>query len=102
MVVQLSAGGKRAAFISIPRDSWVDVPGHGMMKINAAFSLGGPSLMIRTVEHLTDVFINHYAVIDFRGFESLVQALGGIDVQVARPTSSGRVNFPRGLHALTA
>ncbi len=102
MLVHISADRKRAAFISIPRDSWVDVPGHGIMKINAAFSLGGPSLMIRTVEHLTDVFINHYAVIDFRGFESLVRALGGVDVQVARPTSSGSVNFRQGLNDLTA
>jgi LCP family protein required for cell wall assembly len=102
MLVHINADRRHASFISIPRDSWVDVPGHGMMKINAAFSLGGPALMIETVEHLTHVLINHYAVIDFRGFESLVQELGGVDVQVARPTSSGSVNFRQGVNDLTA
>jgi LCP family protein required for cell wall assembly len=101
MLVHLSADRTHASFISIPRDSWVDVPGHGMMKINAAFSLGGPSLMIKTVEHLTGVLINHYAVIDFRGFQSLVRALGGVDVRVARATSSGGVTFRQGINVLT-
>jgi hypothetical protein len=53
--------------VSIPRDSWVPVPGHGMMKINAAFSLGGAPLMIETVEDFTHVRIDHYMVVDFRG-----------------------------------
>jgi LCP family protein required for cell wall assembly len=101
MLVHITADRKQASFISIPRDSWVDVPGHGTMKINAALSLGGPSLMIETVEHLTHVLINHYAVIDFTGFENLVQALGGVDVQVAQPTSSAGVNFRQGLNDLS-
>lgn len=101
MLAHITADRKQASFISIPRDSWVNVPGHGMMKINAALSLGGPSLMIETVEHLTHVLINHYAVIDFTAFENLVQALGGVDVQVAQPTSSAGVNFRQGLNDLS-
>jgi LCP family protein required for cell wall assembly len=101
MLVHISADRKQASFISIPRDSWVDVPGHGTMKVNAALSLGGPPLMIETVERLTHVLINHYAVIDFTGFENLVQALGGVDVRVAQPTSSAGVNFRPGLNTLS-
>jgi LCP family protein required for cell wall assembly len=101
MLVHVNANRKQVSFISIPRDSWVEVPGVGKAKINAALSLGGPSLMIKTVEQLTQVRINHYAVLDFRGFESLVGALGGVDVRVAKATSSRGVTFHQGLNRLT-
>jgi LCP family protein required for cell wall assembly len=101
MLVHINADRKQVSFISIPRDSWVDVPGMGKMKINAALSLGGPPLMIKTVEQLTHVLINHYAVLDFRGFENLVGALGGVSVRVARTTSSRGVDFRQGLNRLT-
>ena len=101
MLVHIDANRHQVSFISIPRDSWVDVPGQGMMKINAALSLGGPSLMIKTVENLTHVLINHYAVLDFQGFESLVRALGGVAVKVAQPTRTGGVEFRQGLNELS-
>ena len=101
MLVHITANRKQVSFISIPRDSWVDVPGIGKAKINAALSLGGPPLMIKTVEQLTHVRIDHYAVLDFRGFESLVGALGGVDVRVAKATSSRGVAFHPGLNRLT-
>jgi len=101
MLVHIDADRKRVAFVSIPRDSWVPVPGYGMMKVNAALSLGGPRLMIATVERLTHVRVDHYAVIDFHGFRSMVQALGDVDVDVAEPTASGGVNFHRGLNKLS-
>lgn len=100
MLVHIDANRRVASFISIPRDSWVDVPGLGRMKINAALSLGGPSLMIRTIEHLTHVRIDHYAVIDFQGLQSMVRALGGVDVGVAQETSTGNVTFHRGINNL--
>ena len=101
MLVHIDADRRAASLISIPRDSWVRVPGHGMMKVNAALSVGGPALMIATVEHLTHVRINHYAVIDFQGFRAMVQALDGVDVEVAEQTASGGVIFHRGLNKLT-
>jgi len=101
MLVHVDANREHVSFISIPRDSWVDVPGIGKAKINAALSLGGPPLMIRTVEQLTHVRIDHYAVLDFRGFENLVGALGGVDVRVAKATSSRGVAFRQGLNRLT-
>ena len=71
MLVHLAADRKSAAAISIPRDSWVPIPGYGEAKINAAFSYGGPALMIQTVEDLTGVRIDHFAVTDFESFEAL-------------------------------
>ncbi len=101
MLVHIDANRQHVSVVSIPRDSWVPVPGHGLMKINAAMSLGGPPLMIRTVEQLTGVRIDHYAVLDFVGFETVVQALGGVQVQVAAPAHNGDVYFHRGVNDLS-
>lgn len=82
MLMHLPADRKKAYLISFPRDSWVDVPGYGRQKINAAFSYGGPKLLIQTIEGLTGVRIDHYGAIDFAGFESMVDALGGVTVNI--------------------
>jgi LCP family protein required for cell wall assembly len=82
MLVHLAADRKSAAAISIPRDSWVSVPGYGEAKINAAFSYGGPALMIQTVENLTGVRIDHFAVTDFESFKALTDSLGGVEITV--------------------
>ena len=66
--------------VSLPRDSWVNIPGHGMNKINAAFGLGGPKLMVRTVEEDTGLTINDYVEVDFLGFVKVIDALGGVDI----------------------
>ncbi|MHB1064538.1 MAG: LCP family protein [Georgenia sp.] len=91
MLAQVSGDRKSATLMSIPRDSWVDVPGYGMSKINAAFSYGGPSLMIQTVEQLTGVRIDHFAVADFESFSALTDELGGVEITLTQPlqTSSG-------------
>ena len=68
--------------LSIPRDTRVEIPGYGVDKINAAHFYGGPKLMAETVTALTGVPINHYAEIDFRGFAAMVDALGGVWVDV--------------------
>ncbi|MEU8122710.1 LCP family protein [Spirillospora sp. NPDC049024] len=86
MLVHLSGRGDRVSLISIPRDAWVPVPGHGLTKINAAFAHGGPSLLIRTVEQLTRVRVDHYAALDFGGFVKMTDALGGVDVTVTKTT----------------
>jgi LCP family protein required for cell wall assembly len=82
MLVHLSADRESAAAISIPRDSWVPIPGYGEAKINAAFSYGGPALMIQTVEDLTGVRIDHFAVTDFESFTALTDALDGVEITV--------------------
>jgi len=83
MVVNIAADRESMSLVSIPRDSWVDVPGHGKAKINAAFSWGGPALAVQTVEQLTDVRIDHVAVIDWEGFKRLTDALGGVEITIA-------------------
>jgi LCP family protein required for cell wall assembly len=78
--------------LSIPRDLWVDIPGHGANRINAAYALGGSSLMVETIKQNLDVEINHYVEIDFVGFQGMVDELGGIEVAFpypARDSNSG-------------
>ncbi|GAB2974484.1 LCP family protein [Nocardioides montaniterrae] len=82
MVLHLDAGRRSGQLISIPRDSWVPIPGHGRSKINAAFSWGGPSLLRTTVEDLTGLYIDHVVVIDFNGFVTMSEIVGGVDVYV--------------------
>jgi anionic cell wall polymer biosynthesis LytR-Cps2A-Psr (LCP) family protein len=81
--VDLNPAATRASVVSIPRDAWVAVPDHGQAKISTAYGLGGPTLLVRTVEQLTHVRIDHFAVIDFAGFRQMVDAVGGIDVNGA-------------------
>lgn len=100
MLVRLAADRKSAAVVSIPRDSYVDVPGYGMTKINAAYSYGGPGLAIQTVEGLTHIRIDHFAVIDFSGFKAMTDAIGGVNVAVAAPTTSGGTTFHAGINHL--
>lgn len=73
---------KEVTLISIPRDTQVTIGNHGTQKINAAYAFGGPSGAIDAVSKLAGVPINHYAEIDFDGFKAVVDALGGITVNV--------------------
>ncbi len=85
IVVHVPSGGGKAALISLPRDSYVPIPGHGRNKINAAYSLGGPKLLVQTIEAVTDVRIDGYVEIGFGGFSSVVDSLDGVDICVTRP-----------------
>jgi LCP family protein required for cell wall assembly len=100
MLARFSADRASAQLISIPRDSWVDIPGHGKNKINASYAFGGPSLLIQTVEQLTQVRIDHYVAIDFDGIIQVTDDLGGVDVVVAETTKNGRFTFPAGMNHL--
>ncbi|MGY1987068.1 LCP family protein [Blastococcus sp. SYSU DS0669] len=100
MLARLSADRKHAQLISIPRDSWVEIPGHGMNKINASYAFGGPSLLVQTVEQLTQVRIDHYVAIDFEGLIQVTDDLGGVDVVVAETTQNGPYTFEAGMNHL--
>jgi LCP family protein required for cell wall assembly len=89
MLVHIAADRQSAQVISIPRDSWVPVPGHGEAKVNAAFSYGGPTLMIQTIEELTGVHIDHFVVTDFTSFTSMTDALGGVEITPGAPELTG-------------
>lgn len=80
MVAHIPANRDGVQVVSIMRDSWVPIPGHGEAKINAALSVGGVSLMVQTVEQFIDVRIDHVAIVDFEGFEGLTDSLGGVTI----------------------
>ncbi len=96
MLVHLPADHSGAYVVSLPRDAWVDIPGHGKAKLNAAFSWGGPPLLIDTVQRLTKVRVDHLAVIDWDGFKNLTDSLGGVDLVV-----DGASRHMNGTQALT-
>lgn len=79
MLIRLNADRTRIDVLSIPRDSWVPIPGRGTAKINASLN-GGPSLVVRTVRQLTGIPIDHVMVMDFDGVRDLTDALGGVTV----------------------
>ena len=85
MIVQVSGDRKTVSVMSIPRDSWVEIPGHGQGKINAAYSYGGPSLTIHTVENLTGIHIDHFAVANFESFVALIDEIGGVRINLKTP-----------------
>jgi LCP family protein required for cell wall assembly len=80
ILLHVSSGSGPNLMLSIPRDSYVFVPGHGMNKINAAYAFGGPKLLVQTVERSTHVRIDDYVEIGFTGVVDVVDAVGGITV----------------------
>jgi LCP family protein required for cell wall assembly len=92
----------RVTMVSIPRDSYVPIPGHGRDKINAAFAMGGAPLLTQTVERATGLRLDHYAEIGFSGFAGLVNALGGVTLCLAEPTSDplAGIDLPAGCQKL--
>nr|WP_198538975.1 LCP family protein [Mycolicibacterium wolinskyi] len=91
-----------ATMVSIPRDSYVPIPGYGEDKINAAFSLGGAPLLAQTVELATGLHLDHYAEIGFDGFAALVDAVGGVTMCPAEPISDplAGIDLPAGCQVL--
>ncbi|MGW3044074.1 LCP family protein [Kitasatospora sp. NPDC001159] len=95
ILMHLAANRRRATAVSIPRDVMVTVPAcekpdgtrskPGLMQFNWAFELGGPACSIRTVEQLSGIRLDHYVILDFNGFKSMVEAIGGVEVCVPQP-----------------
>lgn len=96
MVARIPSDHSGVYIMSIMRDSWVDIPGYGDAKVNAAMAYGGVPLTIETIESLIGSRIDHVAVIDFEGFKGLTNALGGVPVYNAHTFSAGGFNFPQG------
>ena len=80
LLVRTDPSHHLVSMLSIPRDLYVPIPGHGTNKINAAFAFGGPPLLIRTVNKLTSLKVNHVVLVDFTGFRKLIDDLGGITI----------------------
>lgn len=81
MLVHVPADRKAVYVMSVMRDTWLDIPGHGRNKINSAMAYGGVPLVVQTFEGLFGTKIDHVAVIDFQGFRDLTTALGGVTVK---------------------
>ena len=92
----------RATMVSIPRDSYVEIPDYGTNKINAAFALGGAPLLAQTVEQATGVRLDHYAEVEFDGFATLVDAVGGVTMCPPEPISDplANIDLPAGCQKL--
>ncbi|MDS1270409.1 LCP family protein [Lipingzhangella sp. LS1_29] len=103
MLAHLNSDRDHVSVVGIPRDSWVDIPGHGPNKINAAYFLGGPSLAVQTVESVTGVHIDHYVEVNFAGFVNVVDAVDGIEVCLPEALQDDRANLDMaaGTHHVT-
>ncbi len=95
MLVHIPSGGSQIQVLSIPRDAWVPIPGKGRSKINSAFAHGGSPLLIETVEQLMMTRIDHFAILDFLGFESAIDALGGVDLHDRHLNGQEALSFVR-------
>lgn len=103
MLIHIPADRQHVYTMSIMRDLWVEIPGHGEAKVNSALAHGGVPLMVQTVESILDQRINHVALVDFESFRGLTNALGGVDVEVKSPFLSsgpGAHAFNAGLNSL--
>ena len=97
MLAHIPADGKGVYLVSIMRDTWVNIPGYGAAKINAALNYGGISLQVATVENLLGIKIDHVAEIEFEGFKALVNSVGGVDVQVPFDFDINAWSFKQGM-----
>ncbi|UIJ35967.1 LCP family protein [Allobranchiibius sp. GilTou73] len=88
-LMHVSSDRRSIQVVHFPRDLYVAIPGHGMNKINAAYSFGGSKLLVSTMQNLLGLHIDHVAQIGFDGFTKLTNAMGGVDVYVRYPYSEG-------------
>jgi LCP family protein required for cell wall assembly len=86
MILRIEPQTQKAALLSLPRDLYVDLAGGGKGRINTALALGGPQRLIETIKQDFGIPINHYAMVDFHGFESLVAAVDGVPVYFNHPS----------------
>ncbi|HYY33980.1 MAG TPA: LCP family protein [Gaiellaceae bacterium] len=94
ILARVAASEHRIAVLSIPRDLLVDIPGHGQDRINAAYELGGERLLIRTVREAFGVRIDHFVEVNFRGFDQVVNALGGVYLPIDQRYFNRNVGTP--------
>ena len=105
MILRVEPKTQQAALLSLPRDLWVDIAGGGQGRINTALSLGGPERLIQTINQDFGIPINHYAMVDFQGFEALVQAVDGVPVYFnfpSRDQATGLFQYETGCQVLTS
>ncbi|UFJ40920.1 LCP family protein [Brevibacillus humidisoli] len=108
LVVSIDPASKTYSLFSVLRDTYVEIPGYGSSRINAALSHGGPSLAMQTISNFTGLPIDYYVITDFEGFKGLVDAVGGVEFEVEKdmyyrdPADKGKydINLKKGLQHL--
>jgi len=102
MVLHLPANGNAPVLVSIPRDSYVNIPGHGYDKIDATYSVGGPALLAQAVQNATGLYINHYMGIGVGGLDAVVDDVGGVRMCLPGPMVDPKagLNLKAGCQAL--
>ena len=95
MVVRLDPKEETASIVSFPRDLWVEIPGHGNQRINAAvaYADGDPALLIDTLQTNFGIPVNHYVEVNFAAFKSVVRDIGGVKVYISHPMRDGRAGL---------
>lgn len=104
MILRVEPKTQQASLLSLPRDLWVDIAGGGQGRINTAVALGGPERLIQTINQDFGIPINHYAMVDFQGFEALVKAVNGVPVYFNYPSrdqATGLFQYDTGCQMLT-
>jgi LCP family protein required for cell wall assembly len=96
MLMHVAPDRRAASFVFLPRDSWVTVPGRGPSRISSAYTAGGPTLLVSTIEQLSALRIDHFAILDFAAFEDITDAVGGLDLRMRHATEG----FPAGTNHL--
>ncbi len=101
-IVSINPAKHRSAILGIPRDSWVDIPGHGSSKINSSMVYGGPQLLVQTIESLTGIHLDYWVLTTFWGFTTMVNNIGGltVDVPFAMHDSYSGSDFEPGVQVL--
>ena len=101
-ILAINLAKKEVTILGIPRDSWVPIPGRGSAKINSAMAAGGPPLAIQTIESLTGIKFDYYAVTSFSGVENAYNDVGGLTIDVPFPMHDpySRADFNQGVQRL--
>ena len=103
MLLHVPANGTRPTLVSLPRDSYVPIPGHGKNKLNAAYAFGGPKLLVQTVQNVTGLPVDHYMGIGFGGLVSVVNDVGGVQMCLKAPMKDPKagLNLKAGCQTLS-
>src|SRR3954470_23609319 len=99
-IMLMRVGGGKNARLSIPRDTVVDIPGHGRNKINAAYAIGGPALAVETIQQFLGIKVNHLIEVNFENFPQLIDAMGGITYKGGCVVSKINGGFKNGGYTL--
>ena len=102
-LVFINPAKHRATLVGIPRDSYVPIPNHGTGKINSSLFYGGPALLVDTIENMSGVTVDYWAITTFWGFEDMIDGVGGLtmDVPFAMSDSYARADFQPGVQELS-